>query len=52
MGGLPNQMDLEALGDALGRTFSPAGLDGFEDLLAQLDACEAIPETPRDAGTS
>jgi hypothetical protein len=41
--GLLTQRDLQALGSGFDRAFPVEGLEGFEDLLAQLDHVEAVP---------
>ncbi|MBB3910150.1 hypothetical protein [Sphingomonas desiccabilis] len=40
--GLLTQRDLQALGSGFDRAFPVDGLEGFRDLLAQLDQIEAL----------
>ena len=48
--GLLTQGDLAVLGQGYRRAIPVSGLEGFEDLLAQLDIVEATPRRPREAG--
>ena len=39
--------DLDVLGQGLVRSYRVHGVDGFEDLLAELDGIEAVGSAPR-----